>query len=278
MKRQYRLWIIGIVAVLLVAAVAFTRGNPAGPEKTLALQAPAFLNSVSGASTGAPPEVVTLLSSEAGISAYIQTANPIILNSVRGQYRTIEAETADYIIGSVPIPDHPDHFDVHVYVHTDGWILAYYLNNETTSKIVNVKAGTISTTKLEIAISVIADAAGEAVTGLQFYDFRYPNATNILLVAEDATEGKDFTITLPTDYGYFDRSFAVYNTNAQSDGLDLYVDEVKVSNSWYYYEASYTAMSYGVVPASQLLPGQPHYIRLGYGNPYGALVIIYRVP
>jgi len=275
MKQQYRLWMIGVVAVLLVVAVAFTVGTPTGPEMTLALQAPAFLNSVSGASAEVPPEVATLLSSEAGISAYIQTAHSITLNSVRGEYRTIETETADYIIGSVPIPDHPEHFDVHVYVHTDGWILAYYLNNETTSKIVNVKARTISTTKLETAISIIASAAGEAVTGLKFYDFRYPNATHILIVAEDHENGRDFTITLPTDFGYFERSFAMYNTESWcNDCLDFYINNVIATRSW----AGFN-MTYGMIPASQLLPGQPHAIRLTNSySPYGALVITYRVP
>jgi len=273
MKQQYRLWIIGVVAVLLVAAVAFTRGNPAGPEQILALQAPAFLNSVSGASTGSPPEVVALLSSEAGISAYIQTANPITLNSVRGEYRTIETETADYIIGSIPVPNYPEHFDVHVYVHKDGWILAYYLLDEVASKIVNVKAGSISTTNLETVISIIASAAGEAVTGLKYYDFRYPNATHVLVVAEDEVDGQDFTITLPTDFGYYDRSFAAYDSTSGYTANDLYIDGVKATKSWY---DSYVA--YGVIPASQLLPGAPHLIALAGDHPYGALVIIYRVP
>jgi len=274
MKQQYRLWVIGVVAIFLVGTINFTTGTPIGPEITLALQAPAFLNSVSEVSTGAP-EVAALLASEAGISAYIQTANPITLNSVRGEFRTIETETADYIIGSVPIPDHPEHFDVHVYVHTDGWILAYYLNNETTSKIVNVKARTISTTKLETAISIIASAAGEAVTGLKFYDFRYPNATHILIVAEDDANGRDFTITLPADYGYLDRSFAVYNTGTIGDYHNFYINGVAATRSWGEFE-----MTYGAIPASQLLPGQPHYINLhgSWAVPYGALVIIYRVP
>lgn len=276
MKPQYRLWIIGVVAILLVAAVAFAGRNSANAEQTLALQAPTFVQASANESTIS--NIGTYLSTEAGISAYIQTANPIALNQVRGEFRTIEAETADYIIGSVAVPNHPEHFDVHVYVHTDGWILAYYLKDNVTSKIADVRAGTIASTKLETVISIIAGAAGQAVTNIRYYDFRYPNATNILMVAENPTEGKDFTIALPTDFGYFDRSFAIYNTNAQSDGLDLYVNEVKISRSWSYNEATYVAMSYGVIPASQLLPGQTHSIRLGYGNPYGVLVITYRVP
>jgi hypothetical protein len=268
-KRQTRILIIGVVALALVAAVALTGGNAAGPEKTLALQAPPFIEAAE--SVAAPAEVAALLSSEAGISAYVQTAGPITLSSVRGVYRTIEAETADYIIGSVAIPDHPEHFDVHVYVHKDGWIMAYYLQSETTSKIVNVMGSTISTTKLETAVSIVGSAAGQAVAGLRYYDFRYPNATHMLIVAEDHLDGRDFTITLPTEFAYYDRSFAVYNSYNYTD---FWINEVQVPRAYIQFN-----MSYGQIPASQLLAGIPHNIRLnGSYYPYGALVIIYRVP
>ena len=274
MKQQHRLWIIGVVAILLVAVVAFAQGNPAGPEKTLALQAPVFLNSVSSTSTGAPPEVVAMLNSEAGISAYIQTANPIVLNEARGAYRTIEAETEDYIIGSVLIPDHPEHFDVHVYVHKDGWILAYYMNNEAISKMVDVKAKTISTTKLETAISITAGFAGQAVTGLKYYDFRYPNATNILMVAENGVDGNNFTIQIPPDFGYSERSWALYHTAGYNNPSYFKIDGSNAPVDW-----SGSSMHYGAIPASSLLPGEPYVITIpGTSDAYGVLVITYRVP
>ncbi len=47
--------------------------------------------------------------------------------SVRNRFRTIEAETNDYIIGSVDLQDYPEQFDTHVYIHRDGWFMAYYL-------------------------------------------------------------------------------------------------------------------------------------------------------
>jgi hypothetical protein len=270
--RQTRYVIIGVVALALVAALALAGGNPAGPEQTLALQAPPFVEQVDSAA--APPEVAALLSSQAGISAYVQTAGPITLSAVRGVYRTIEADTTDYIIGSVAIPDHPEHFDVHVYVHKDGWILAYYLQDGITSKIVNVRARSISTTKLETAVSIAASAAGQAVTGLRHYDFRYPNATHMLVVAEDHLNGRDFTITLPTEFAYYDRSFAVYNVDGRDSSKDFWVDGVAAARS-----RTEADMTYGAIPASQLIPGQPHHITLShYSSPYGALVIVYRVP
>jgi len=272
MKQQYRLWVIGAVAIFLVAAVAFTGKNSANAEQTLALEAPAFVRASADESTIS--NIGTFLSSEAGISAYIQTVNPIDLSQVRGEFRTIETETANYIIGSVAVPNHPEHFDVHVYVHTDGWILAYYLNDEATAKIVDVLSATISSTKLETVISIIAGALGESTTGLRYYDFRFPNATKILMVAEDSVDGRDFNIEMPTEYGYSERSFAVYNTYYDSGSWKFYVNGEAMTRSWYG-----SNMAYGQISAAQLPAGQSHQVRLDSGgNGYGFLVITYRVP
>lgn len=268
MKPQYRLWIIGAVAILLVAAVAFTGRNSANAEQTLTLQAPAFVQASADKSTIS--NIGTYLSNEAGISAYIQTTNPIDLKRVRSLYRTIETETTNYIIGSIAVPNHPEHFDVHVYIHTDGWILAYYLKGDVTSKIVDVRSRTINSTKLETVISIIAGALGETTTGLKYYDFRYPNATHILFVAEDYANGNDFTIILPSEYGYYERSWAVYDT--YRDNI-FRVDGVAATPTW-----SGDSMYYGTLAVSTLLPGTPHTIQVDTDdNAYGVLVITYRV-
>lgn len=273
MKQQYRVWLIGVVALLVIAAVAFTGGNAAGPEHTLALQPPAFVQAASEESSGTPAEIAAMLSDEAGISAYMQASGAIDLSQVEGEFRTIETQTTEYIIGSVPVPDHPEHFDTHVYVHSDGWILAYYMEDEATSKMVDVKAKTISSTKLETVVSIIAGAAGEAVNNLKYYDFRYPNATNILFVAEEEDNGNNFTITLPSAYGYSERSWAAYDTQ---DEVDFYVDENNLWNS-----ASWTSntLAYGYITAAQLLPDVSHTFRVedNGDDVYAVLVITYRV-
>jgi hypothetical protein len=271
MKQQYRLWVMGVVAVLLVAIVNFTGSNAANAGQTLVLQPPAFVHAASMENSGTPEEVAAMLSDEAGISAYIQTTNPIDLSQVEGEFRTIETQTTEYIIGSVPVPDHPEHFDVHVYVHSDGWILAYYMEDEATSKIVDVKAHTISSTKLDTIVSVIAGAAGEAVTDLKYYDFRYPNATNILMVAESGGDGDSFTIEMPSEYAYSERSWAMYDTDGRV--LNFVIDGDTATKDW-----SGSGMAYGFIPASDLLPAQEHEIVIdSWGSSYVVLMITYRV-
>ncbi len=264
MKQHHKLFTIGVITILLIGVLAFTNRKPAQAQQTLALQAPSFIQPVTNESPTS--DIGAYLTGEAGISAYIHTANPITLSQVRGEFHIIEAETSDYIIGSVTVPYHPDHFDVHVYVHRDGWILAYYLKADPTSKIVDVNARTIFTTKLDTVIAIIAGAAGEAVSNLNYYDFRYPNATNILFVAEDYENGDDFTITLPDSYGYFERSWAVYGNN-----FSCYFKVDGNSLSPNYYVAPF---GYGILTASQLLPNVSHLINV---RDFGVLVITYRV-
>ena len=148
------------------------------------------------------------LDDEAGISAYYKTPDAIDLNDVRGLFRTIEMETSEFIIGSVAVPNYPEHYDVHVYVNINGWILSYYLKEDNVGKIVDVYHETINSTVFTTVIATVASAAGAPFTEATYYDFRYPNATNMILVFEDMDNGNDFTIQVPSDYGYFERGWA----------------------------------------------------------------------
>ena len=95
--------------------------------KTLRLQAPSFAGIANAETDSAGLDIGALLEQEAGISAYYQSPYAITLSQVRPLFRVIEAETADYIIGSVPVAGYTENADAHVYVHKDGWILAYFL-------------------------------------------------------------------------------------------------------------------------------------------------------
>jgi hypothetical protein len=261
--------IAAVVAGLLFAPGPISSTEPlAGTGQTLRLEAPPFVRTAYAQENPTAFDLGAYLDQEAGISAYYKSPDAITLSQVRGQFRTIETETADYIIGSVAVPNHPENFDAHVYVHTTGWILAYYLRADPVSKIVDVYNSTIDTTKLKTVVSIIASAAGAPFTDVTYYDFRYPNATNMLFVAEDIADGHDFTIKMPSAYGYFERGWALHNFSGGSayfllDGVDL--SEVWGGNS----------MFYGTITASSLLPDIQHAILV---DDYGVLVLIYRVP
>lgn len=243
------------------------------PGSTLSLKAPEFIGRAYAQEGPEGIDIGAKLDAEAGISAYFKATDPINIGQARGAYRTIEIETADYIIGSVAVPNYPEHYDAHVYVHKDGWILAYYLKDDPASKIVDVRGQTIQSTNLRSAISVVASAAGAAFGDVSYYDFRYPNATHLLLVAEDDDNGADFTINPPAEYGYYERSWAVHGHQEQL----FYVDGTNYGNSPTYRDGSWQ-IAYGTLTASQLLPGTTHTVYIYSGNKYGVLIITYRVP
>lgn len=217
---------------------------------------------------------------EAGISAYFRAPFAITIASVRPAFRTIEVETSDYIIGSVAVPDYPESEDVHVYVHRDGWFLAYYLAADPAGKIVdwrlyhNTGRNSLST-KLESALSVVALPAGISPSGISFYDFRYPNANRLMLVADWVQHGYDsFEVNLPIDFAYFERSWSF---GAGGGGCDLALNSQNLVSGcdgvWCTRQGTLTALQ---LPPSQYNWFQVHDYWSNYA--YGGLVLVYRVP
>ncbi|HRT31074.1 MAG TPA: hypothetical protein P5211_01510 [Anaerolineae bacterium] len=178
------LFVGAIALTLLVAFSLISRpAMPANASTVFNLQAPSFV-STTNAEAGS---IASVIGDEAGISAYYQASAPIVFTSnFKAVFRTIEAETDDYIIGSVAVENYPESEDVHVYVNTNGWVLAYYLKANPVGKIFDWKSytGTSIDTKLEKTLIRVASFAEVTYTGATFYDFRYPNANRLMLIGE----------------------------------------------------------------------------------------------
>ena len=264
------LFAAAVVAILLLAFGQVNKPSaPVNGDNVFTLRAPPFAGIVSAETHPTAVDIGTRLDYEAGISAYYQTPDIIDLDLVRGQFRTIETETEDYIIGSVPVAGYYESADPHVYVHRDGWILAYYKRADPVSKMIDSKAHSITTSHLNNVVATVAAAAGAPFTTVTYYHFGYPNATYMILVAEDKYNGNDFTIELPSTYGYFERSWALDfyswgSTYFKLDGVHL-----SCTGSDAYCNC------YGSIAAAQLLPDVTHRVAL---YDWGVLVILYRVP
>ena len=214
-------------------------------------------------------DIGQILDDEAGISAYFKSPDAINLSQVRAEFRTIEDETADYIIGSVPVPGYYESADPHVYVHRDGWILAYYLRDNPVGKIVDTNAKIITTTKLKNVVAAVAGAAGAAFSDVVYYDFRYANATHMMFIAEDSADGTAFTVQLPSTYGYFERSWAYQKA---APGCYFRLNGVQPSSDG----SDSSSNRYGTFTVAQLPPDVTHTVDVGCG--WGVVVILYRVP
>lgn len=270
-----------VVCALLGVSLAFGSQAPAAPG-ALSLQAPAFV-AVAAAQEGGTAEATvaagTRVVDEAGIAAYFQAPGPVSLDTIRARLRTVEAATGSYVLGALAVPEYGDNDDVKVFASADGWVLVYYPRSEPASKIFDFKAydgGTAVPTKFDRALTLLAGAIGTSLPPVRYYHFQYPNATNLLLVAERTPTGEDpFQVTLPGSFTYAERSWSLGNAGYVSD---LWLNNVKLGSAGNLQQVN------GIIAEGNMLPDQLHTLKVvaspvQYGSTGSAvLTLIYRVP
>jgi hypothetical protein len=258
MKRFRRgLWIAVFLALLLIAASLGMQRTPVQNRNALALLVPGPAVAQDGP--------FGMLNEEAGIGAYLSTTTTPDLSGVGAAFRTIEDKNDQYIIGSVAVENYPESHDVHVLVTSDGWIVAYYLSSDPAAKIVDLielrtTPDTLNT-KLESALATVAGAAGIPYSTPAFYDFRYPAATHLVLVA-DGGAGDSFEVQLPSSFTYYEVSWSLYSW---AGGSYWKLDETLLGSAG--------PLNEGVIPRTQLLPDAPHTVQV---DDYGALAVVYK--
>ena len=232
---------------------------------------------------------LSFLEQEAGISAYGQVTN-VDLDLAENAYKNVEQKTDEYIIGSVALPNYGETDDVHVYVDISGWIVAYYLNEEKASKIIDwvdyYSVPEITSTKLSDAIDIVTLEMLVLPPAIQYFDFRYPDATKMMIVTDEefvdgATE--TFRIMVPGDYSMYNRtwSHAIYDQGGSSTSGNIQIDGAELHSGisgegWQIWE--------GDITPTQLFPNVFHEISL-YHNEYNGddasyvgIMLIYTEP
>jgi hypothetical protein len=285
-------------AVLLIAAssVSVFSGAILGTENKeltadggkgiIPLEMPLFVAVAEGSEVSGMRAGTNFLDAEAGISAYTNVGEGIDLEKAKAAFRTIEYETDEYIIGSVPLPDYPEYEDVHAYVHKDGWVVTYYLKDKPVGKIIDWKDYStdekIIGTKLEDGLSVACNAAGVPIRNIKYYDFRYPNADKMMIVADAQwTEGIDtFNIKLPSDFVFYDRSYSHYAYDSFSSTMKIDGNEISSLGSC----SDSSRWQSGQLSPTQLSLDDFHTVSLWHNYKYSsytghacaAIVLIYR--
>ena len=298
MGNKYGLKVLAIsIALVIASSVAMyslekegSGLSGGGGKDVISLMPPSFIG-VAGAAEeigggGAAPRAgTTFLEEEAGISAYTNVGETIDLEKAKTAFRTIEYETDEYIIGSVPLPDYPETEDVHAYVHKDGWIVVYYLKEEPASKILDWEDydtdEKITGTKLEDGINAVCAAAQVPSKDIKYYDFRYPNANRLMIVADAQwSEGTDtFNIKIPSDFRVYERSYSHYAYDSYESSMKIDGDVISTIESC----NEYSVTNYGELTWDQLSPDVFHTVSLWhneesylYGEAFCAIVLIYR--
>jgi hypothetical protein len=219
---------------------------------------------------------------EAGVSVYVKAkANIPNPDVVKPAFASIERENVEkgYIIGTVAMEGHSEEEYPHVYVSADGWLVAYYPSERSSGWLLPWRyygGGPISTTTLNEAAKKVCDQIGGSTAGLKYYDFRYSNATKMMVIVESASgsETRSFTVTIPTNFTVYRVDWANYayisNWDASSkvtlDGQDI----VK----WSAADIGGTGQKYGTFDlTSQFGKGIEHKITIetneGGGSPKG---------
>ena len=181
----------GLVATGIVVAIVatFVINLPISSQATggngLFLVKPAFAQAAEAG----------FLEQEAGITAYVNVGQTIDPSRAKSAFNTVERETESYIIGSVT--------DIHVYVHQDGWVVAYYLRGEPTSKIFGEQYGKSAgnQNKLKDALGTVSSLMGVAPTAVNYYHFQYPGANKLMKIV-----GTEFRVKIPNEFIVFEAS------------------------------------------------------------------------
>lgn len=235
-------------------------------------------------------QAASFLEDEAGISASTHV-DSVDLILAAAAFKNIEEQTSDYIIGSVALTDYLESDDVHVYLDASGDMIAYYSMEEFSSKIIDWRhdtSGALIGSRLMDALSNICDALAVTLPEVKYYDFRYPQATNIKIIVDEKTSAGNETLQflIPGNYIIHSSTYSHYIKQSNYTGAygcgsgtpTLKIDDVVITsssntNSWRIFE--------GEISPDQIAPDVYHVFTVynsdGDCNSYGAIVLLYSV-
>jgi hypothetical protein len=273
-----------VVLIIVVGSLGLysyaNRGATTQSGETYLFVKPAFAQSMSTAPT--------FLDEEAGISLYVNISRSIDLSVARTVYRTMEKETADYIIGSVGLPGLSSDEDVHCFVHKDGWIVTYYLKEEPISKIVDWNLwsqGKLTKNKLQIGLEQMTNALGALATTAKYYDFQYPNATTCMIILKTLVGSgeESFNVTIPGDIAVYERSWSHYAQSTAYYGIYYSYFKIDGNTVDSISGISNPVTNRGTLIVAQLIPDATHIVSIS-GAPldsdlYGVCIgLVYQEP
>ena len=214
---------------------------------------------------GSASAAVDFPADEAGFAAYVKASSSIDLNDTKSAFASIERETADYIIGTVDITWHSEQDRPHVYVSTDGWIVAYYPKDKSAGWIFpwyEYAGGALSSTTLSKALGIVANSVGGTTNGLKYYDFRNPDASKMMVIIESTGGTEFYTLTVPTSYSLYAVDWSHYSSTGcvvgSGDGYSrVYLDGAQFTSDG----CSGPHKSYGSLKG-QIINGVEHEIKI----------------
>ncbi|MEN6369792.1 MAG: hypothetical protein ABFD77_08865 [Thermotogota bacterium] len=215
--------------------------------------------------------------SEAGICAYVDMKQAIDLTRSGPVFSGVEASELEYMIGTVELPNLPEHMWPHLYISRDGWMMAYYPRTDPTSRVVQwvgYQQGDMTTTTLRDALVQATQKIGlstaAVISSMGYYHFQYPNATR-LLVAVDTTTGTDtFTYTIPSGLNLYEASWSHRAASVDYYGSYTDVDSVRLGSGG---EGTYVVC--GALQTQFLTPESAHMVTVYCRNGWAGTAIVF---
>jgi len=213
---------------------------------------------------------------EAGISAYVDMGQAIDLTRSEKAFSGIEASEPEYIIGTLELPNLTEDMWPHVYISTDGWIMAYYPKTEPTSRLVQwigYHQEEITTTTLRDALVQVTQEIGlstaAVLSSLGYYHFQYPSATKLLIAIDTTTSTDTFTYTIPSGLNLYEASWSHYAAGAAYNGSYTEIDSVRVFSG-----GGGTYVACGRLDTQHKAPESSHEVKVySHGNWAGAAIV-----
>lgn len=207
---------------------------------------------------------------QAGMAAYVNVGS-LNLEDATEAYNQIYSLSTSHADGTINIGNNYGSDNIHVYVDTDGWIVAYVARDEELGHMiqwagVDFNDPTFKTT-FEDAISRMCSSIGvnyDVVQGnIKYYDFEHPQATNVLIFM-NTVYGNDYTnILIPETYTIFNMNYSLFKNNYNYNSK-LYIDGTQIRSCY----AGNRAL--GHYDSNLLSKDAPHTLRLESGASSGA--------
>ncbi len=221
----------------------------------------------------------------AGMSAYVQvddideSNNVFMLNKVQsflGEQGHVISSSSNHTIGTltteIKVEDNSGNefttasIPVHIYFDTDGYLVAYLLRDEPSSRIIywnEYTSGSITTNVLEKSLQKVVEEIGNSHTPVKYYHFQYPTATNFSIVVDTASnlgeQTSNYSVTIPGTV--HEASYSSYYSPAYSDircSLRLTANNsmlVSTTNMLWCNGSNY---GYNYYPSAMLVGDTPH--------------------
>jgi hypothetical protein len=215
-----------IVGVQLLQKPNVTAEIPVD-DGAVALVRPWFIDQAL-ASEDREARAIASIADEAGMAAYAKSPAAITLSRVTPLFTGgIEVQTSDYIIGLVPLTGYLAHWNVHVLVHKNGWVMAWYHKDWPAINILDTRASTFGTsTKLSLALTAVGGRIGQTLAPT-YYDFAFPDATKLLMINKMRASGSTVRISLPASFLYYDKGLYA-DVSGSAFGDEVFINSSRV--------------------------------------------------